>query len=365
MRAQAWVVGLAGLWTVPSLPTCLNVYRSDVERICNAEQRSGKTVKADAAGVKDWIERNVASGPAVVLEGQLASESPHDRAVHLRTEARNESIGTCPLADSYEAYAVEDDYKTAVAALCDGKTVTEGGDVARLDVAPADDAERIREIRDWTLTTLKGAEALALVDRLAQTAAQGRPAMLRAEASKVGITSCALAAILEHPPPVPLAEVYVALPSFTVTHGDAPAKVQEGISALLLIGTPAQTVANCYGPALVKTPALAGTVSLRLTFDPKGKVAKGEETASSLGNPAIGKCIASGLAGELLIPEKAAGNGVKYTVTLSLAPARGIKPPGWPSVMPPPLTTSQGVPLDAGAPDAATPDAGRKKKGGR
>ena len=52
MRTHAWVVGLAGLWTVPGLPTCLNVYRSDVERICNAEQRSGKTVKADAVGVK-------------------------------------------------------------------------------------------------------------------------------------------------------------------------------------------------------------------------------------------------------------------------------------------------------------------------
>ena len=72
MRHYAHVIAIAGLWTVPALPTCLNVYRSDVERICDAEHRSGRTVKADARGVMAWMEHDVVSGQGIVFEGQLA-----------------------------------------------------------------------------------------------------------------------------------------------------------------------------------------------------------------------------------------------------------------------------------------------------
>jgi hypothetical protein len=363
MRTHAWVIGLAGLWTVPGLPTCLNVYHSDVERMCDAENRSGKKVKTDAAGVMAWLARNVASGQGVVFEGQLASESPRDRAVHLRTEARNQSIAACPLADAFEAYAVDDDYRTAVQNLCDGAALTEGGAVAHLDVAPADDAERIREIRDWTLTTLKGADILALVDRMAQAPVQGRSALLRAEANRLGIPTCALANTLEHPPPTPLSVVLVALPSFKVTRVDGPQKIQEAIGGTLISGTAQQTIDTCYGQALVKAPTLAGNVSLRFTFDTKGKVAKAEEAASSLGSPAVVKCIATGLVGEQLAP--ADKSAPKYTATLGFVPVRGAPTPGWPTAMPTGLSPTQSVSADGGAPDAGAPDAGKRRRGAR
>jgi hypothetical protein len=364
MSTRAVVLALVGLWTIPGLPTCMNVYRTDVERMCDAEHRSGKTVRADAAGLMAWVQRNVTSAQGVVLQGELAAETFRDRAVHLRTEARNQHFTACPLADAFDAFAVDDEYRTAVVALCDGEVMTEGGSVARLDVTPADDAERMREIREWTVTNLKGAQALAFVDRLAQSSVQGRPAVLRAEASRLALSSCALAATLERPPPSPLAENYVALPSFTVTRVDAPGKLQEAVVGALSFNG-AQTVGTCYGQALVKTPALAGSVGLRFILDGKGKVSKVEETSSSLGNAAAVKCITAGLVGTQLISSQEKNVGTKYSATLVLAPVKGIAPPGWPSVMPTALSPSVGSALDAGAPDAGPPDAGKKKKGVR
>jgi hypothetical protein len=363
MSARAVAIAL-GLWTIPGLPTCMNVYRTDVERMCDAEHRSGKTVRADAAGVMAWIQRNATSAQGVVLQGELAAETLRDRAVHLRTEARGQQLAACPLADAFELFAVEDDYRAAVVAVCDGEVMNEGGSVARLDVSPADDLERMREIREWTVTNLKGAQALAFVDKLAQTPVQGRPAVLRAEASRLGISSCPLAAILEKPPPTPLPESYVALPSFTVTRVDASGKLQEAIAGSLSFNG-AQTVGNCYGPALVKAPGLSGNVGLRFALDGKGKVTKVEEASSSLGSAAVVKCITTGLVGTQLISPQEKNAGTRYTATLALAPVKGVAPPGWPSVMPAAMSSSTGSVADAGVPDAGPPDAGRKKKGGR
>jgi hypothetical protein len=364
MSSYARVAALAGLMAIPGLPTCLNVYRSDVERMCDAEHRSGKTVKADAAGVLSWLQQNVASAKGVVLLGQIASESSRERAVHLRAEAHDQSIAACPLADAFEAYAVDDDYRTAVQSLCDGEAVTTGGGVARLDVAPADDAERIREIRDWTITNLKGDAALALVDRLARAPVQGRPALLLAEANRLGIPACALATTLEHPPPTPIPVTLVMLPSFTVSRVDGSQKIQEVLSGTLTSSGAAQTIDTCYGQALVKQPALAGNVAVRLSFDAKGKVSRAEESSSTIGSPAVVKCITAGLVGQQLIPaDKSAPH---YTATLALSPVRGSPTPGWPTVMPTGLSPSGAAP-DTSAPDAGVaPDggAGKKKKGG-
>jgi hypothetical protein len=334
----------------------MNVYRSDVERICDAEHRSGRTVKADAAGVMKWISESVTSAQGVVLENQLQAESARDRAVQLRSEARAQALGGCPVADAFEAYAVDDEYRTAVQSLCNG----EASSGARLDVAPADDAERMREIRDWTLTNLRGPLALAFVDRLAQTEVQGRPALLLAEASRLGLPGCALSATLERPPPTPIPVTLVVLPSYAVSRVDAPQKIQDAVLGTLAVGNAAQVIDNCYGQALLKSPTLAGSVTLRLTLDKSGKLTKAEETSSSLGSPQVVKCIASGLPGSLLIPAQPdKAPPVKCTATLSFVPVRGSPPPAWPSVMPTGLKPSDAP--DAGLP----PDAGKKKKGAR
>jgi hypothetical protein len=253
-----------------------------------------------------------------------------------------------------------------VSSLCSGAAVTAGGNVARLDVAPADDAERIREIREWTVTNLKSPEALAFVDGLAQTAVQGRPAFLRAEASRLGLSACDLASTLERPPPAPMAVNIVTLPSYAVTKVDGGQRLQEVITGTLGGGNAAQAVDTCYGQALLKTPTIAGSVSLRLTFDAKGKVAKAEEASSTLGSPQVVKCITSGLVGIQLVPaQDGKAPLVKCSATLALAPVRASATPGWPSVMPTGLSPSQSsASPDAGAPDAGGPDAGKKKRPG-
>jgi len=108
-------------------------------------------------------------------------------------------------------------------------------------------------------------------------------------------------------------------------------------------------------------------VSLRLTFDAKGKVAKAEEASSTLGSPAVVKCITNGLVGIQLVPAQDGKAPIaKCGATLALAPVRASATPGWPSVMPTGLSPSQSsaAPPDAGAPDAGGPDAGKKKKPG-
>jgi hypothetical protein len=351
---------LAGGFT---LPTCWNAYHADIERICDAEHRSGLSVKTDATGVQNWLQHSVASADGVVLLNQLQAEAPRDRAVQLRTEARSQSIAACPLADSFDLLAKDDDYKTGIASLCSGESVTGQGSIARLDVAYADDAERMRELADWAQLNLKSSEAQNVVTRMAQAAVKDRGAILRGEATKVGIPACALAVTLDQPAP-PSALQVVSLPAFSVTTVDAPGKLQRVLSDSLTSGPIVPVINACYGPALAKTPTLAGSVVLRMMVDSKGRVTKAEDGGSALGNQTVLRCILNAVSGAVLIPMSdragAAPPSFKCSATLALSPTRGIPPSGWPSFAPaaPPTAAP-----DGGAPDGGGPDAGKKKKG--
>jgi hypothetical protein len=342
-----------------SIPTCLNIYHLDVERMCDAEHRSGLTVKTDAAGVQAWLQRNIASPEGVVLLGQLQNESAKDRAVQLRFEAKRQSIAACPLADSFDVLAVEEDYKAAVGALCAGEKVNSQGGVARLDVAQASDADRLSEIASWTRLNLSSPGTQELVDRMAAATVKDRGGVLRAEGAKLGITSCPLADVLDKAPP-PSGASLVALPYFTVSSVDPPRL--ERIVTEAFFKNPAQgTIDACYGPALAKSPKLAGTLGIRSQMDLKGKLVKVEDGGGTLGSAAVSKCIVNGMSGITLVPtgdkpEKMTTGLLKFTVTLALSPQPGIPPPGWPSFAPP--AASPDV-----TPDAGAPAAGKKKRG--
>jgi hypothetical protein len=348
-----------------AIPNCLNVYHLDVERICDAEHRSGLTVKGDAAGVQAWLQKSIASPEGVVLLNQLQAEGPRDRAVQLRTEARNQSLATCPLADSFEGLAKDDDYKSAIASLCAGESVSAQG-VARLDVASASDADRMSEIAAWTAQNSKSPEAQSFVARVAAANVKDRGNMFRAEAGKVGISACPLGSVLDQPPPASTAVPVVSLPYFTLSSVD-PSKVQRFVYDGFTTGPIPQIINGCYGPALAKTPALAGSVSLHLTVDGKGKLAKVEDAASPLGNANVVRCMVNGLTGAsvLLVTDNTqhAMPSFKCTVNLALSPVKGLAPTGWPNFPPPQAVPEVNGP-DAGvAGDAGTVDAGKKKKG--
>jgi hypothetical protein len=363
---RAFTAAAVMLAAGPTLPTCFNVYHADVERICDAEHRSGITLKADPGGVEAWLRRSVASPEGVVLLNQLQSESLRDRVIHLRGEARNQSIAACPFADSLDVVANDAAYKAAIVSLCTGEATNDQGDVARLDVTSADDAERMREITDWTALNLKSPQAQNVVARMAQAAVKDRSGILKAEASKVGLTSCALATTLDQPPPPSANPKFVSLPSFVVASFDTPIKLQRPMTDVITGGPTSQMINDCYGPALAKTPALEGNVALHLTIDGKGKVSKAENGASTLPNAGVIHCIQNGITGVTLVttepkPDKPFP-GVKCTLNLALAPLRGSPPPGWPNF--PAGTPGAGGAPDAGATaDAGALDAGKKKKG--
>jgi hypothetical protein len=363
MRALSAVASLLAAGS--SIPTCLNVYHSDIERICDAEHRSGLTVKADAAGLQAWLQHSIASPEGVVLLNQLQAESPRDRAVQLRTEARTQSLATCPLADSFEALAKDDEYKTAIANLCAGEAVSSQGNVARLDVVSASDADRMSEIAAWTAENSKSPEAQSFVSRLAGSSVKDRGGILRGEAAKLGMTTCPLASVLDQPPPASTSVPVVSLPYFTVASVDPP-RLRSFISEGFTNGPVSQIVNYCYGPALAKQPGLAGSVVLRVVVDGgKGKLSKVEDVASPLGNAGVVKCLVSGLTGASVLTvtnkENVASGPLKCTVSLALSPTKGLAPTGWPSFAFPAPVPELSAPT--GGPDAGAPDAGKKKKG--
>jgi hypothetical protein len=265
------------------------------------------------------------------------------------------------LADAYDALAKDDDFRTAIVSLCAGEATTEDGNVARLDVAAASDADRMSDITAWTSTHLRGKEAQGFVARMAAASVKERSGLLLAEAAKFKIAPCPLATVLGQPPPPTVAREVVALPSFNVTSVE-PASAQHSVAEAFSNGAAPQVVNACYGPALVKTPQLGGTIALRLTLDARGRLTKVEEGGSSFGNATVIKCIVNGLSGTTLLAASELGArtpaaSFKWSMSLSLTPIRGIPPAGWPN-FPFPSASSDGFPVDAGAADA-----GKKKKG--
>ena len=83
---------------LPFLSMC-NVYKSDVGKLCDAEQLSQGSLKANRSQLFSWMERNVASSQAIILVRDLEGKDTHGIAVELRDEARSAGLPACSLAD--------------------------------------------------------------------------------------------------------------------------------------------------------------------------------------------------------------------------------------------------------------------------
>src|SRR5208282_1926677 len=90
---------LGGMLTLPSM---CNVYRSDVTKLCDAEQLSRDSLKANRSGVFTWMEHSVGSSEAIILVRELEGKDMRGIAVALHEEARKVGLTACALADQAE-----------------------------------------------------------------------------------------------------------------------------------------------------------------------------------------------------------------------------------------------------------------------
>lgn len=314
---------LGGMLTLPSM---CNVYKSDITKLCDAELLSQVTLKTNRTQLFTWMERNVASSEAVIFVGQIEAKDAHGISAALHEEARKASLPSCTFADQAELQAKEEDFRTDLTNLCAGSAAKSDGSIARLDVAAADDAERMREILEWVGTNAKSADTLPLVQKIGALPPRQRGTALRAEAGKVAATSCPMSLTLDAPPPPPPppVEPRKADPSFVLLKVDGSAKNQLTVAQGLIGKDAAQAINNCYAQGLTTTATLAGKVTLKLQIDPTGRITSAANDASALKGPVVA-CIGGALSGMALgapLPD-GGKKGAKASVTLDLEPAAG------------------------------------------
>ena len=314
---------LLALATATMAPTCLN-YKNDLAKICDGERLSGiQVTTSGATPLLDWLKLNVGTPEGIVLVNEMSTKGSHDRAIQLRGETRKYGLAACPLADTFDAQAKDEDYRSDVAGLCAGRMLQDTGSVALLDISVApDDGERMREIREWSRANLKSPDALAIIDRLARIAPRDRGALLRAEGAKAKATPCALADAFDRPlpaPPRPTSPSVVATFSITKYQGD---KNYQG-TAVDGIRRAADAVNACYAAGLGQNGKLSGKVIKRVTVDATGKATASKDESSTLNDRKVVKCVDDALTGTQFdkAPDK---NGGKFTVTMAMTPGASL-----------------------------------------
>jgi hypothetical protein len=319
------VVVVVALANATLAPTCWS-YKGDVERTCDAEHLSA--TKADGPALMEWLKRSVSTPEGVVLANELSTKSARDRSLQLRGEARKLGVVACPLADSYEVLAKDQDWKQDVANLCDQHVLLPGGGSAVLDITTLpDDAERLREIREWALAHLKTTDAQDIVPRVGQAAPKDRGKALRAEAARAQITTpCALADALERPLPI-VAKIAIAspvLPTLTITGYDSDrlGKKYSG-AAVEGVRNAGGAINTCYASGLARDPKLAGKLSVRVALDGSGKVTSALADAPAFSDKKVVKCVLTDAFGGMSFAKPDKG-GVKFTIALALAPTTSL-----------------------------------------
>ncbi len=319
-----------------ALLSACNVKKADIGKLCDAELLSKSSLKTSRSQLFSWMESNVASSEAVILVRELEAKDAHGISARLKDEARQVGLPSCTFADQAELEAKDDDSRTDLANLCAGSAAKSDGSIARLEILGADDAERMREMLDWTSANAKSSDTTALVQKIAALPPKQRGALLRAEAAKVGTPSCLLASTLDAPPPAaappPASAEQGVSPGFVVTKVDGLPKNQVVIAKALVDAGGA--INACYGAALATTPTLSGKVIVKLTLDATGKVTNASAEGSNL-KGAILPCIGAAVSGVSLPgpPPDVGKKGTKAAATLQLSPgASGMSAtidPGW------------------------------------
>jgi hypothetical protein len=307
-----------------TLPSMCNVYKTDVGKLCDAEQLSQSSLKGNKSQLFTWMERNAASAEAVILVRNLESKDTRGFGLLLRDEARKQGFTACALADQADMQAKDEAYKTDMQNLCNGSAPRSDGSVARLDILSADDAERMREMVAWSSSNGSSPDMATFVSKLAGAPPRQRGALLRAEATNVGVTSCLRASTLETPPPAPPGPVdtHVVFPNFTLMKVDGPSKNQSLIALKLTEPAAGAAINACYALALENKASLTGKVAVRITLDSSGTITRASDDGSTVKGSLL-PCVEAAVHGISLgtaLPE-GGRKGAHATVTMLFTPS--------------------------------------------
>jgi hypothetical protein len=320
---------LLGLLALGASSGACHPYNSDVARLCDSEQASATSLKGNRAQLFNWMGRHVASTPGITLVKELEGKGLHGIADGLREAARGAGLPSCALAEQAEMLAKDEDYQNDLTNLCTGNAAKDDGSVARLDIVEADDAERMREIVEWTRANAKSRETAPFVAKLAAAAPKQRGTMLRAESGRVGIAGCLMGSTLDSQPPPPLVALPTIAPNFAVIKVTGPSANQTALAEAITTRDSAAAINSCYAIALVSTPTLSGKVTTDLSFEATGHhVTKATDDSSQLKGTIL-TCVQAAYVAMVIhegLPEHPKKGSLKAGVTLlfSSSPAPGF-----------------------------------------
>jgi len=299
-------------------------YKSDVGRLCDAEQLSATSLKANRSGLFNWMGRHVASTPGITLVKELEGKGLHGIADGLREAARQAGVPSCALAEQADMLGKDEDYQNDMTNLCTGNAAKADGSVARLDIVEADDAERMREIVEWSRANAKSTDTAPFVAKLAAAVPKQRGTLLRAESARVGVASCLMASTLDSTPPPPPVIAATVAPNFAVVKVTGPSGNQAALADAITMRDNAAAINACYAAGLSATPTLNGRVTTELSFEATGHhVAKATDDGSQLKGTIL-TCIQAAYVAMVIdkgLPEHPKKGMFKASVTLQLSPS--------------------------------------------
>jgi hypothetical protein len=167
--------------------------KKDVEAICDAEARSGVTLRASPSKLAAWLDAHVATTDGKALLEAIDAAKPSERGATLRNEASGRGVAPCPLADAYDSNVSDRGRLADLRALCAASSV---------DLAASDDAGRMR-ILGAAVAASVAPETRSLLARLSAAPPAQRGAILRGEVAGApwpdGVPTCIAADILARP----------------------------------------------------------------------------------------------------------------------------------------------------------------------
>lgn len=257
-------------------------YKGDIQKICDAETYAGVQTTKDAQSVSKWTKEHLDTPEGSAWYTDLMKKGPSDRAKALDEEAKKLGLKSCPIVASYQAQAVEGQYRSDLQLLCSLSGMT--------GIDKLSDDDKLAKIQKWGETSAKSPRTKEAIAKLAAAPAKQRGDVLRATANDASVYICELANVLAQPPaPEEQSKGFIKLAAAEI-NGDV---TQEGVFAA--VTKDMEPFRKCYEAGLAKNKALAGRITIRITIEPGGKVAGARATNGPPSDKEIAQCMAKAI----------------------------------------------------------------------
>jgi hypothetical protein len=165
--------------------------RADVAALCDAEVRSGLSMRGDMARVSQWVRANLGTPRIHAAFSSLRDTPIAERATRLRALARSVGVRGCPMAQTLDELAQEAIYRADMQALCSYFTFPGLDDL--------EDDARADALEAWIRERARSPRTSALAAALHDARSTERADLLRQVAGEVDVWSCDVAKVLEVP----------------------------------------------------------------------------------------------------------------------------------------------------------------------